>query len=188
MVDAIASALGEMGATEAIPHLVARLRWDGRDTTLRGLAKVLRQLGPTLAVAEMIEQLESSDSDTWQRARAADALGELGDMEAVPPLTKALKDPDELVRQSAARALGVLGPLAYEALADLLNDEAPAVRREAVYALSNTGGTQVTPLLERALDDEYTAVRQAAERELERLRQPQDGETNDSGGRGGEAQ
>lgn len=69
------------------------------------------------------------DEDSSVRWSAADALGAMGDCEAVPYVIDALGDPDKTVRLSAARALGKLGDRrAVEPLVRLLTDEDDLVR------------------------------------------------------------
>jgi hypothetical protein len=56
---------------------------------------------------ELTDQLKRNSSRA--RARAASALGKLGDKRAVQPLFAMLKDEDEEVRRSATEALRKLG-------------------------------------------------------------------------------
>jgi HEAT repeat protein len=56
------------------------------------------------------------DVDCYVRMAAAEALGRIGDTQAVAPLVRALGDPDVGVRGAAAYALGTIGPLAVPAL------------------------------------------------------------------------
>lgn len=71
---------------------------------------------------------------------AAVALGNQGDLRAIPALLGALRDPEPLVREHAAWALAQIGSLpanAREALAQALAEEAePPVRAELREALS----------------------------------------------------
>jgi epoxyqueuosine reductase len=65
------------------------------------------------------------------------ALGNIGDVGAVPPLAGALKSQDAVVREHAAWALGRIGgPEAVDALSAALDVEGdPAVRREVELSL-----------------------------------------------------
>jgi bilin biosynthesis protein len=56
------------------------------------------------AVPALIQALGDSDRDV--RRAAAEALGKLGDPQAVSPLIQALGDRSENVRRAAAEALG----------------------------------------------------------------------------------
>jgi HEAT repeat protein len=56
-------------------------------------------------VPALIRALVGHHNDRVVRMAAADALGEVGDMRAFPALEATIKDPDEGVRQAAARAV-----------------------------------------------------------------------------------
>jgi HEAT repeat protein len=67
---------------------------------------------------------------------AGKALGEIGNVRAIEPLVKALKDPLEAVRRAAAKALGEIGEAqAVVPLIELLKDSQEFVRREVAKAL-----------------------------------------------------
>ena len=71
------------------------------------------------------------------RARAALALGRIGDERAVPLLSRLTADPAAEVRISAAFAAGILGePSLTAALVPRLGDADPAVAARAAWALS----------------------------------------------------
>jgi HEAT repeat protein len=68
------------------------------------------------------------DSESAARARAAEALGLIGDTRAVSSLGKALKDPDHSTRAKAAEALGLIGDVsAVPALIGALKQQSWAV-------------------------------------------------------------
>ena len=72
------------------------------------------------SVAEWTEQLQS---ENWlHRARAAEALGEIGTeaAAAIPALRAALHDRHVEVRRDTAEALGKIGPAAADAVPDLI--------------------------------------------------------------------
>jgi len=75
------------------------------------------------------------------RAKAATALGKLGDPRAVEPLLEALSDDGSgFVRENTAEALGRLGdPRAVHPLVAALGDGNSAVRRGAADALLRLG-------------------------------------------------
>lgn len=74
--------------------------------------------------------------DTSARIRAAEALGNLGDLRGVRPLMYALRDADAGVRWSAAHSLGMLGDRkAFGSLVIALEDPVLDVRRQAAKAL-----------------------------------------------------
>ena len=91
----------------------------------------------------------------WRvREAAAEALGKIGDSQAVEPLIAALKDEDWYVRKYAVEALGKIGesrtvkPL-IAALKDLEQD----VREAAVEALGKIGDSRAVEPLIAALKD-----------------------------------
>ena len=94
------------------------------------------------------------------RVIAAEALGELGDLKAVPPLAQALtEDEDAFVRKAAAEALAKLGDMeAVPFLAKaLLSDPDPGVRLAVVNALRTLGGSEAIGDLVRALFSDLDA-------------------------------
>jgi HEAT repeat protein len=106
-------------------------------------------------VRDLIAKLGKKDSDV--RRAAAKELGELGSeaKEAVPALTKALRDRDVFVRRFAAEALGNIGPDAKEAVGKLTlatKDERKEVSLAAVEALGKMG-TAAVPALQTTLKD-----------------------------------
>lgn len=88
------------------------------------------------AVPALIEAL-SPTYDALARSHAAEALGHLGDAQAVPYLIQALTDPYRLTRSYAARALGKLGDMRSVAplLKTMQRDEFFGARAEAAEAL-----------------------------------------------------
>jgi HEAT repeat protein len=103
--------------------------------------------------------------DAAIRARAADALAQLGDLESVPPLRLALRaDDDDHVREEAAVALGRLGDLGSvnDLIAALEHDQSSHVREEAALALGRLGDERAIVVLLGAMDDRQTMVHRAA--------------------------
>ena len=80
------------------------------------------------------------DTQARIRRRAALAIGRVGLVEGVVPLTKVLGDPDPEVRQMAAFALGLIGDSsARDALIGALGDPSPLVQGSAAEALGLIG-------------------------------------------------
>jgi HEAT repeat protein len=76
--------------------------------------------------------------DTTVRSAAAEALGQIGDVEAAEPLIAALKDIDKLVRLRAAQALGRIGnERAVKPLIAALRDDDRLMREAAAEALEH---------------------------------------------------
>jgi len=108
----------------------------------------------------LTDQLKHNSSRL--RARAASALGKLGDKRAVEPLINALKDEDRSVRSSASGALGRLGdPRAVEPLIAALKDQDKYVRRSAASALGRLGDKRAVEPLIAALKDKDAGVRRS---------------------------
>ena len=98
------------------------------------------------------------------RLQAANILGQLNDLRAVPPLINALGDEHFAVRGQAAIGLGALGDSASAvALIDVLtNDKEAWVRKEAAKALGKVRHEKTAPALVEALKDKRWKVRLAA--------------------------
>lgn len=97
---------------------------------------------------DLVRALRSSNA--LDRLRAAKDLGRLGWLarEALPALVRALDDDDAKVRETAAHAIGGMGPEALPTLVLMLGHEDKYVRRNAVWALGKLG-----PLARPALAD-----------------------------------
>jgi hypothetical protein len=89
--------------------------------------------------------------DTWSRVAVANALGRIGDPEAIPSLVKALREKNERVRSAAVLALGRLkAKSAVPKLLDLIEEEAWTIRTAVYSALAEMGDLRaVEPLIER---------------------------------------
>jgi len=97
----------KLDAAEAVPVLtkiIAEPRKMSGPVYITAL-EALGKMGPSarIALPQVADCLKSSD--VRERLFAARALGEFGDMKAAVPLTNALMDRDERVRQAAAEAL-----------------------------------------------------------------------------------
>ena len=171
-----AQALGQIGASVAIPGLIAKLgdaiagieaatanHVHGVDTynkdyqhwaVLNAAAGALNEIGDT-AVPKLLDALEHSSS--YGRRGAAYALGRIGEATTVPRLLDALTDSDEGVRWSVADALGKIGdPRAVPGLIELLSDTADVkywkggrVSESAAEALERIGTSEALLALER---------------------------------------
>ncbi len=107
-------ALGEIGpaAKDAVPLLIEQFRNAKNDFERCSIPLVLGKIGPVTpeVMPTMLAALKSPGMNT--RKFAAEGLGFMHTIEAVAPLVAVLKDPNEQphVRNSAAQALGKLGP------------------------------------------------------------------------------
>lgn len=87
------------------------------------------------------------------RVQAAQALGKIGDVEAVDTLIKALLDEDEDVRTDAATALATIGDTKAnkQLLENLIGDPCAEVKMSAMKALSQSRDPEVSPWLHKIL-------------------------------------
>lgn len=134
------------------------------------LTQLLGRTGDERAVEGLIDTL-TEDIEIMQAA-AADALGWIGDVRAVPPLLVTLEiSPDESsVREVAAEALGRIGdPEVVPALVISLADSNEWVRRASAVALGDIGDKSVLDALAQALGDESAMVQDAAFEAIKRL-------------------
>jgi HEAT repeat protein len=129
---------------------------------------VVANLRARRAVPWLERRLDDSDADV--RARAAHALGAIGDPTSGPALVRALADDAWPPRAMAARALGRVGhEPAIEPLARALRDREWWVRRNAAHALRAMGPAGLDAL-RGMLGDEDTYARHQAILMLEEAR------------------
>ncbi len=104
------------------------------------------------------------------RKKAAEALGEMKDKEAVDALIKTLKDENSEVRKAAAYALGRIGDeRAVKPLVEALKDESLDVRFEVAKALKEVGYRRAAEL-PNIVSDALNISRDEAFRILENIR------------------
>ena len=116
----------------------------------------------------LVEELESSE-DPQEREEAAEALGELGEPEALPSLVEAATNDESLAVQLAAvssiHRIGV-----DELIQLLLYHEDPLIREAAADGLRVAGSSKGVDALRQALaSDEDERVRTAAVKALEKI-------------------
>lgn len=130
------------------------------------LAPAARADKPGEEVRKLIHKL-SRDKDAEVRSNAADRLGMLKAVEAVPALAAALRDKDSGVRAEAAGALlriGEPGKEAMPALREALFDSNAITVWNAAGALKNMGvvTTDLMPTYRRLLEDHDCDIRVSA--------------------------
>jgi HEAT repeat protein len=175
-----AEALGEIGHNSTVPTLIAAFKDSGgnmHEETENALVTIGKPAIPALSAA-------LKDSDRGVRRRAAEALGEIGHVSAVPILIEALKDGSKHVRlrakasnsgvrQQAAKALGKIGHVsAVPALIEALKDGGEHVRSRAAEALGAIGDDTAVPALIVALKDSDEYVRKRATEALVKIGKP----------------
>ncbi len=125
--------------------------------------KSVEELKSSGDVEGLIQKLNSSDSYT--KAQAAEALGNIKDERAIKPLVYTLKNAeDSNVKEKAAESVAKIGN-ANEALPPLisaLKHEDWKVRYRAAQAIGTLGDPRAAPALTRTLDDPVKDVRMNA--------------------------
>lgn len=111
-----------------------------------------------------------TDGDKGMRRRAARALGEIGEVQALPVLMEATKDPDAWVRLDVIRSLGKLrAAVALDVLLASLDDDNIDIRMETLHTLGCTKDQRATSALVRALGDPHQEIRSGAAEALGRI-------------------
>ena len=97
-------------------------------------------------------------------------MAELDAREAIPQLIKVLKDPEEWVRKSAAKALGILKAReAVPALIEKIDDPSSLVRKSVIRSLGQIGGADAIEALRRAHSQHDKDISKMAEQALEKI-------------------
>ena len=163
----IADALVAFGAT-AVPALLELLDEAESTRSTVWAARVLGRIGDAAAMGRLMERLH--DRSDAVRIAAAEALGHVRDVRALPALVRStLRDPVAHVRAHAAGALGRIGdPMAVDALVGALADPDFGTRIVALEALETVQPPDTAPI-ERALRDHNAEVRRRAALALERV-------------------
>lgn len=167
---AAARALGAIGSLALLKTILGVLatpgRWGALDTY-----EILRSFGP--AASRPLQQALEPISPPKVRRLAAELLGLMHSVEAVPELRKALKDADLELRTRVARALGRIGdPSAEPELIEGLKDPWWSVRAACAQALGELGSMSAIPDIERCLSDRSWWVRRNSAEALARLGSP----------------
>jgi HEAT repeat protein len=154
-----------------VDPLIAVLNDSSRQPARAWAANVLGEVRAQRAFPSLVRSL--GDPEDEVRAKAATALGRLGDRRAVGYLLEhLLTDPAPFVRARIASALGQFGgPEVIDRLVRALGDPAWWVRMRSVEALEQIGSAAQGPLLV-ALDDPDSEIRVRAAVALERLGVP----------------
>ncbi len=120
------------------------------------------QLFEQCHLPETVPYLSQALFDNREDVRrvAAEALGQVGNVESVAQLIKGMHDSRQHVRRSTAYAIGHIGDIS--ALIQVLYDEQSQIRQAAAEALVKVGKNRAIPELARALDDERDYVHHSA--------------------------
>ncbi|MDH4130416.1 MAG: HEAT repeat domain-containing protein, partial [Gemmatimonadota bacterium] len=154
-----------------VDPMIAFLQEPSRHPARAWAANILGELKAPRAFSALVGALKNLDDEV--RAKAAGALGKLGDRRAVTYLLDhLLTDPAPFVRARIATALGQFaGNEVVDRLVRSLGDPAWWVRMRSVEALEQIGVAAETPL-RIALDDPDPEIRIRAAVALERLGVP----------------
>jgi len=157
--------LAERAEAEPVSRLIEALADDVntvRNLAERGLIGLIETV-PEFAVPELLELLHNPVPLT--RSPAARLLGQTGDVRALEPLQKLLKDDEWLTRMWACHALGDLG---HTAACDGITERARTdpknrVRAAAVEALGKLRCPDSEETIRAALDDQDAGVKNSAD-------------------------
>jgi HEAT repeat protein len=122
--------LGQIADPLCVDALIARLG-DRDDNVRHAAAESLGKIGDARAVAPLIDALQGG---FWTRFPVLVALGEIGDIAAVPHLVPLLTD--DMLRQTVLEALGKIGDISVMPLLEgLLEQGEPSIRNDVIAAL-----------------------------------------------------
>ncbi|MBK9265007.1 MAG: HEAT repeat domain-containing protein [Polyangiaceae bacterium] len=132
-----ARVLGRIGHPRATLRLISALA-DADATTRAAAAEALGRIGDVRA-ARALCSTALTDPAPPVRACAAYALAKTGDKDAAKSIVFALRDPDAEVRSRAAEAIAALAPTDWSVLERALFDPCDRVRRSAALSLDRIG-------------------------------------------------
>jgi hypothetical protein len=159
-----ARSLSRIGAIKSVVELVRQVA-PGDDLPSMPVLDLFRSLGRK-AVPELLGLLKS-DTGVGAKIIAADALGHIGDLSAVPQLLELYEHPSLNVRMTVMESLGRLAdPRAMPAVLLCMTDSAWEVRAQAAAAAGKIGAREAIPLLQQLLADEHWWVRYYAAESL----------------------
>lgn len=161
--------LGLLGESSSVSILISGINDRDRRTRAQ-IARGLSFLGDSKAVSPLI-MLLNSEREAVVRKAAIEALGKIGDIAAIPHLTKVLTDVDLRVRRSAIRSLSLFdtSTIIPVLIAALQNDDS-IVRALTTYLLGESGEPSVVhALVTRLKNDEDKTVRSLAAHSLGEL-------------------
>ena len=162
-------ACGKSGEDSCAAALEAKLKSpDFPDARKSDVILALGDLKDQKAADDLMAIAKNTDEDKFRRAYAADALGKIGDVRAVPVLKSMFAENDALVRAYAASALAHFGlDQVFPMLIQGLKDDDWKVREQCAKGLTGRmSGSQADtalPILEfKARYDPISQVRVAA--------------------------
>lgn len=165
--------LGECNSPVSVRTLLDMLRED-KDAYVRGGAAMsLGNLQAHDAVEPLLNILQDTTIYRYTRIFAAEALGKIGDKQALPALLKALQDKEDLVKLAAVQVLGRFkDPATLEPLKSMLTYPNAEIRAAAASSLGQTVARTALPNLKESLRDPDPEVRNAAANAITRASVP----------------
>lgn len=153
--------VGNEGFSMASDEIVKALG-DPSPRIRRNAARTLARLDDPRLAEHLIAHVQMHPDLVEEET--VEALGELGNREAVPLLIAFLRSPRSLLRRAAAKSLARLGsPDAIEALTDAAQEVGdPDLRRSSIQALRILEARDAGPAIFDALFDPHPSVRIAA--------------------------
>lgn len=158
----------QVGTEECFVHLVDALSDPEPHVRKLGISGLAASGDPR--AAGYIEGLVG-DPDLDVRVRAIMALGRSGGASATPALVEAARSGDPVAHRAAIAALGEIGPVAVDLLAEDLRADDPADRVRAAIALGETHDLSALPSLTAALEDPDLTVRARVREAIEKIRE-----------------
>ncbi|WP_027727798.1 HEAT repeat domain-containing protein [Treponema sp. C6A8] len=160
------STIGEIGDAQSALSVAEYLeRDDLSDAQRQTLMRTLGKLHAVETFDKIVAILENEDENSFVRMYAAEALGLMGKMEAVPVLINTYKDANPNIRQYAIKGLGEF-PQDGKAQACILQgirDEHWKVRQEAINVSKKILDYHAIPyLIYRAENDSERIIKEAA--------------------------
>ena len=188
-------ALGEIGSADATPTLITILA--DEDTELREAASRALALIGVGAVFPLLRRMEGSSEDfqnvvrqtlrrmgpetvnelamqvadrrNLERSKAAQALGEIGNAEAINALVKSLNSSDLHVQPAVMSALATIGEPSVDALIDALDSDSILLVRTAIDALGRVGSPRAAGPLRHVAATRNAVLRDLALKSLARI-------------------
>jgi hypothetical protein len=164
-----AEALGEIGDPRAVEPLIHLLS-DSDALIRRHAVKALGKIRDPRAVTPLTGVLSNPDEEWHVRGSAAEALGHIGQPEAVECIIRSLMDSHWHVQSESAKALGRIGDRrGVDPLILALQDRDAVVRGSAAEALGKIKDERAIEPLRAAMADEDRDVRKRVEEALARI-------------------
>jgi HEAT repeat protein len=152
-----ANALGMIGSSKAIPHLIKRLN-DKNEYVCQSVIKSLGDIGDTSIINHLIKILKEKEKFA---NIAAESLGKLKDKRAIEPLIEALRTKEWYIYDAAINALSNIGEAAINPLIKQLKNKNKCVKIAAIKALGKIKNEKIMKNLVKFLNDDEWSIRNA---------------------------